>query len=364
MQIDFHHGATYVIARFAGFGHREAETIAYASQYVDDATNSGTIRFSNGAMYSRISSAHKTLDYRNFEKLANHFVWIPFHFLPANGTRKAGEDPEGSFIEKIVCRPDSHVAQEMVRRCIEHKDNLYGLHRLGITMHVYADSWAHQGFAGVNHEINNVLALDDRGQPDPGIANRLRDFFGDAFDEATSRFVGSALPLGHGPALSCPDRPYLSWGYRDSRGNIVERDNAAIFLEAADAMGRALQQYRAGNPDVESPGLPDFALEKMGYMLRTTSDENYDERHKNWLQAINNGYFEFPSVKLNYRAKGLNSWKYQALGTLKSKDKKSDVFTYDPSFLNSDWKLFHDALMVHRFTVIRDILPRYGICAA
>ena len=25
MQIDFHHGAAYMITRFAGFGHREAE---------------------------------------------------------------------------------------------------------------------------------------------------------------------------------------------------------------------------------------------------------------------------------------------------------------------------------------------------
>ena len=80
MQIDFHHGVTYVVARSAGLGHREAETVAYCSQYVDDATNSGVVHFDNGAMYSRISSAHKALDYRNFDKLANHHVWIPFHF--------------------------------------------------------------------------------------------------------------------------------------------------------------------------------------------------------------------------------------------------------------------------------------------
>ena len=93
MQIDFHHTATYVTARSAGFGHRKADTVAYAAQYVDDAINSGTLRFHNGAMYTRISSAHKMLDYRNFEKLANHHVWIPFHFLPGNGGKKAGENP-------------------------------------------------------------------------------------------------------------------------------------------------------------------------------------------------------------------------------------------------------------------------------
>ena len=49
MQIDFHHGVTYTVARLAGFAHRDAETIAYCSQYVDDATNSGATRFDNGA---------------------------------------------------------------------------------------------------------------------------------------------------------------------------------------------------------------------------------------------------------------------------------------------------------------------------
>ena len=34
------------------------------------------------------------------------------------------------------------------------------------------------------------------------------------------------------------------------------------------------------------------------------------------------------------------------------------------SFLISDWKMFHDALQAHRFEVIHEILPKYGISAA
>ena len=145
MQIDFHHTATYVIARYAGFAHRDAEIIAYCAQYVDDATNEGTTHFDNGAMYHRVASAHKMLDYSNFKKLANHQVWIPFHFLPGNGGLRAGENPRGTFIDKIACKPNSCVALDMVVSCIREQDTPYGLHRLGITMHVYADTWAHQG---------------------------------------------------------------------------------------------------------------------------------------------------------------------------------------------------------------------------
>ena len=34
---------TYVLARMVGFKHEEANIIAYSAQYVDDATNAGTI---------------------------------------------------------------------------------------------------------------------------------------------------------------------------------------------------------------------------------------------------------------------------------------------------------------------------------
>jgi hypothetical protein len=122
MQIDFHHGVTYVVARLAGFGHRDAEIVAYCSRYVDDATNDGVVRFENGAMYRRTASAHKSLDYKHFDELGNPHVWLPFHFLPGNGGKRAGENPAGSFIEKIICTPDSPVARDMVRARICDRD--------------------------------------------------------------------------------------------------------------------------------------------------------------------------------------------------------------------------------------------------
>ncbi len=364
MQIDFHHAVTYTVARLAAFGHQEAETIAYCAQYVDDATNNYTINFENNAMYSRISSAHKTLDYRNFVELANHFVWIPFHFLPGNGGKKAGENPGGTFVEKIICKPNSYVAKDMIRACIAERNALYGLHRLGITMHVYADTWAHQGFAGIINQVNNISALDEDNQPDTSLWSKLKNFFGDLFDDKAGKFVGDVLPLGHGAALSYPDRPYLKWKYKDTNGNPVERDNPTAFSEAVNEMCKAMQRFRVGDPEASVPGLPSEDHEKISSLLRSITDEDGDTRHEKWLKKIGEGYFSFPPVKLEYRAKGMGSWKHQALGTRKQKDKKSEVFPYDPSFLGSDWKLFHDALQTHRLTVIRDILPLYGICAA
>ncbi len=370
MQIDFHHAVTYVVARLAGFDQAKADTIAYCAQYVDDATNSGLIRFDNNAMYSRISSAHRMLDYRNFDALANHHVWLPFHFLPGNGGLEAGRNPDGSFIEKIICRPNSPVAQDMVRACIEDADAAYGLHRLGVTMHVYADTWAHQGFAGVNHKVNDIRTLDDADEPDAGLFARLRDYFGDKFDQAAGKFVGDAMPLGHGAVLSYPDRPWLKWRYRNHNGRVTERNNTQDFIEAADAMCKAMRRFRLGDAEAAVDGLPAGDKEKIEGLLRDIRDNSGDDRHGAWMQRIADGHFSFGAETITYpgrgttRGKGQGSWKEKALGTRRASDTGDEVFPYRPEFLTSDWKLFHDAIQAHRFAIIHDILPRYGICAA
>jgi|CXWL01.1.fsa_nt_gi hypothetical protein len=364
MQIDFHHATTYVIARYAGFDHPEAEIIAYCSEYVDDATNSGAITFDNGAMYNHVSSAHKTLDYKNFDELSNHMVWIPFHFLPGNDQMPAGESPDGGFIEKLICRPDSPVAKDMVRECIINRNKPYGLHRLGITLHVYADTWAHQGFAGVIHKVNDVHSLDEQGKKDKNFLAKKINFFKGLIDQVTGKFIGNTVPLGHGAALSQPDKPYLKWSYHNHNGQLIKRDNTQLFLEAADRMCQAMQRYRLGNPDATVTGLPQNYRDKIEELFLSITDEDYDVRHQQWLEKIGNGFFGFTAVKLDYQAKGYNSWKYKALGTTKLVDDKNEKFPYSDSFLKSDWKMFHDALLAHRFFVIHDLLPNYGICVA
>ncbi|MBE9138883.1 hypothetical protein IQ254_17065 [Nodosilinea sp. LEGE 07088] len=353
MQLDFHHGVTYVCSRLAGFDHPEASIIAHSAQYVDDSTQSGLIRFDNGAMFDRISSAHKMLDYRNFKELANYKVWIPFHFLPGNGGLPVGQDPPGSFIEKLICRPNSPVAQGMVRECIEQRYRSYGLHRLGITMHVFADTWAHQGFAGVSHEVNSARDLvDGDNNPDQSLMNRLKGFF-----------IGGALPLGHGTVLSNPDRPYLRWGYTNGRGEKITRDNPQDFLTAANEMCKAMQRYRLGNPAADVTGLPAADRAKIAALLATTLGEA-PSRHRQWLAHIAKGHFSFGPAKVSYAARGPQSWKHKALGLMNGGDRKDVRPSYSPDFLTSNWKLFHDGLQAHHFYIVHDLLPQYGICVA
>jgi hypothetical protein len=352
MQIDFHHAVTYVAARIAGFKPGEAEIIAYAAQYVDDATSSGAVFFDNKALYSRISSAHKSVDLDNMNDLENQMVWLPFHFLPGNGGLGVGQNPTGSFINKIVCRSDSPIAQEMVAAAIRDQDKPYSLHRLGITMHVYADTWAHQGFAGVLNEINEVENAEETSNTGE-FSGGLPEFLNGILEDAVP-------PLGHGRANILPDMPFLSWRYLNGKNQTIDHNNTVNFCDAANALCVAMQRYLQKDPEAAVSGIDSTEMQKIRNLFSNQPTKDGKKRHQAWLAAIKAGKFSFGSETISYAEDGKQSWKAQALGT--SID--IPVHTYQSTFLTSNWKLFHDALQLHRLTVLHDILPRYGICGA
>lgn len=124
MNIDFHYGAVYVMARLGGLLSADILTVAHACQSVDDSTTPGLLDFSDGEMFERFPTAHSMFDYHNAFNQGNRLTWVPFHFLPAG----IGESPE----EGATCRPNSEVAKTVVRRAIEHRTAGNGLHRLTV----------------------------------------------------------------------------------------------------------------------------------------------------------------------------------------------------------------------------------------
>lgn len=360
MQIDFHHTTTYVAARLAGFDARRAEIIAYAAQYVDDATSDGTVRFTNKFMYQRISPAHKMIDTRNTRDISNHQVWIPFHFLPGNADLPAGRNPSGKVVNRMICTADSPIARDMVKQAIIERDKPYGLHRLGVTMHVYADTWAHKGFAGLLdsvNEVENVKEIGSSGVFKAGLGEFLRDFLDDAIP-----------PLGHGRATIFPDMPFLQWQYENKNKKIVKLDNTESFCTAANEMCKAMQRFLLGDPFAQVDGIGKKDMAKIREMFAGLREKEGKTRHQQWLETIAEGAFSFGPEEVCYMGKMRKScgdekeksWKEQALGT----NADLYIYQYKASFLNSNWKQFHDAAIAHRVYVVNELLPAYGICAA
>src|ERR1017187_6906912 len=128
MNIDFHYGVISVTSRLAGLNPSDAQVVAHACQYVDDATTDGLLTFSGGESFERCASAHEMCDYQNAIDAQNRMIWVPFHFLPA----AIGQ----TLDEKAVCRPDSEIAVAMVKKALARHDADNALHRLGVSLHV------------------------------------------------------------------------------------------------------------------------------------------------------------------------------------------------------------------------------------
>lgn len=352
MQTDFHYGVCYVLARLAGFSSEHAYKIAYSSQYVDDANNSGEIHFSNNKYlrYYRVSSAHKYSGLgANLQMLTtdtyNQNIWIPFHFLPGNNGMEAGEiNYNSDFLSRLICRPNSPPARDMVKECLRHSNAASGLHRLGVTMHVYADTWSHQGFVGLLDDYNEVEDLE----------SELNDAYRNAFDNTLPK-------IGHARAWEYPDFPFLDrWQYTNGRNETVIRQNTNEFMDAAIHMFRVMKQFI--DPHQAPTEMLPADVAQLEILISGTTSTNANDRLNIWLGNIRSGAFSFGADQIpNYVPKEAGSWKYAALGHAPLYEGDDAEFTFSSSFMNSDWKKFHDALQAHRFFILHELLPSYGI---
>jgi len=154
--------------------------------------------------------------------------------------------------------------------------------------------------------------------------------------------------------------PFLSWKYKNGHGIEVLRNNTDIFCEAADALCKAMKRYRLKDPDAAVTGIEDGDMKQIRKLFTDNKSKEGEDRHREWLKALEQGLFSFGPATISYAEDGKGSWKADALKSSKDMPK----YPYNNSFLASNWKRFHDALQLYRITVSHDILPKYGICAA
>lgn len=232
MQTDFHYYMLRVLAEKAGLNADEAQIVAYASQYVDDAVEHKPMkisdfhadahaRFSNG-WFDPVCTAHQGIQFfSGFKPEAQHKVYIAFHFIPAVFPTESVD---------YVTRPDSAVIRAYLDDLIlnlsaaNESSRLKWLAGLGIALHSFADTWAHAGFSG-RHEpcengIGHIACVENASWNALGF-----------FRQVAHKMLPS---IGHAEAGELPDLPFLTWKYvqTDSKIEIV-RNNTTIFADAA-----------------------------------------------------------------------------------------------------------------------------------
>ena len=198
MNSEFHYYTVAFLAVKAGLNSLTAEEIAYASQYVDHNVSAWKITGRGQHLVTQ-----PTQNYNVIDRSVLNEILIPFHFLPVGPGPQISVRRDGKTNPWDV-RPNSPLAKALLIDAFHEDDPL----QIGIALHAYADTWAHQNF---------IAPLDDW--------NRLSDQI-------------LIPPGGHAQALKKPDEWMSVWeDARLVKPTIVNFDR---FHEAARKVFRYL----------------------------------------------------------------------------------------------------------------------------
>jgi hypothetical protein len=254
MNIEFHYYIIHYLALKAGLPEKEAWTIAYSSQFVDNNLLSYTIDTGREHYRGMISQNYGWWDTRFPEE-----IYLPFHFFPSfdvsGGRRRrdGGKNP-------LSVRPNSQPVKELLIHALKTRNP----YRIGIALHTFADSWSHQNFSGLREEWNRT---------------------------SDSKIIP---PIGHAQVLTQPDLLEKTWTDSRLSGPEASVHNRERFCEAAEKIYKYLCTYNR-RPFTDSTLIIDFLTGLWGppgnekpmkeRIYDIIIDENIEEYNRNtWKQ--------------------------------------------------------------------------------
>lgn len=202
MDVEFHYHLILFLALKAGIDKEDAHTIAYSSQYVDDNSIIYRVITEDGIYRNYIS---QTLNItRPQRKLLR--IYPVFHFMPGIKEEifKGPPRRRDAKIHLFETHAGNSNSERLVRAAIQSGN----LHRIGISLHTYADTFSHQNFVGLLDEFNSRKGIFGRVIPNIGHADfgfspdrigllwrdeRLREEFRDV--DNRERFTCAALKI-------------------------------------------------------------------------------------------------------------------------------------------------------------------------
>lgn len=361
MQVDMHYYGTYAMARAAGLRPDICKIIATAAQFVDDNGNNQTEVMRDGARVDIYATAHHATNVKNLNEQDQRHVWVPFHFLPGN----IGD----SYTERMICRMDGPVARQMVDHHLDLADMPFAVELLGITAHVYADTFSHYGFSGISSRWNRVeqstIQLFGLGEEiEKYVRDKEKQFFrehgesGGIFRNIRSFILDSAEKLsgalGHGGVATYPDRPYLNGQFiyeYDKSQTPVRRDNHETFLKGCEALHRMFRQFTYERPDLTADSGRDFIAirDRVSDILAVQASCN--NRIKAWQDAVTAGdiYAGTDAIPIYDE----NEWHLQR-GSFSTLNDSKEALKL-PVFR------FYQAAALHRTYILRDLLPKHDL---
>ncbi|MGC9361979.1 MAG: DUF6765 family protein [Candidatus Syntrophosphaera sp.] len=316
MRMSFHYFTTKALCVRAGFSTAEAQVIAYACQYVDDAQEHEEIRILGlpEPFYERMGrdsldptcTAHKGIEniLYNFDGVRRK-VLLPFHFMPTGWN---AAHTKFNYLAKAESPP----ARDLVRLALqklrstppESEFRELELIRLGIALHTYEDTFAHQNFSARNNRMENgaseiLIRVNKR-------VRHLQAIF------YLTGFLGYSI--GHGLLGTFPDRFNTRISYLNGRNKEVSINTTPRFRVACKRVYYLLREYTLA---------PDNWKEEW---KRLRNCLKWDQSRKTDIKKTFSAHY--PEIDFSYTA---SAWKRQAL---KLYVPGSYVFKGDMKWLN------------------------------
>ncbi|HBW33898.1 DUF6765 family protein [Desulfosporosinus sp. BICA1-9] len=351
MNRDAHFYAVLAFCRACGFKKESAHIIAYASQLVDDAKinliyfkksghNVEHELVDNRLAFFNMATCHSYFRIKtfNYEALINNTC--AFHFVP--GCK--GEN----FTQKLRCGEESPVILDILSDAFHERD----LIKLGIVLHAYADTFAHQGFSGLVSKVNDIKSCEAQSKVSWGLIDRSINFVKQLNQDRFETYFDHFRPAyGHCQAMDYPDLPYLKWSYDydysdEFNGSYenVEIDNKERYQRAFRSIKRHVEQYLTQHPQFLDQNLKFKNFELL--MNALTLEGTDQQRESNWQRLmIEQGLFtKTDSCLFSYEE---DQWLKEAFSNYDRKrfdNRTVEGVQLASDFRNSNWYGFYRAV--------------------
>lgn len=377
MNINFHYFAIKTLAIAAGFDDFQAQQIAQYSQFVDDYSPQSLMTCSN--IPKEITFSSKLDLYApslrgNFRPVSTGFsnafeyaaliikreqrlILSPFHFFAFDEALDDLEDKTQGSVEDMRVMPliygDNSLIDRMLHMEISNyqngKNKNIALIRLGLLLHVFADTYAHQMFTGFVSWANRVNIIEVKNNiTNEDITAPARAGIRGLFNTA----LASAPAIGHVQAGHNPDLSHISFAFsyekRDSIGatplqenteTVHSRDNSEAFLEAGRNIFCYLQKCRKDSHNVNDNHNISVAMDDLchaelplelknkllqGFMIEMPRRNTVSSLAEHWNQF-------FPEINYHYDSNEINRG-FRLLPTSISQMAKNAFTAYSEEF--------------------------------
>lgn len=308
MELSSHYYALLALCRTQGISKDISQKIAHASQFVDDAKinylfvdedksdDELFVKNTDGSVcLKHIATCHSYFRVKTYNITSMIYNTCAFHFIPGC---------EGEyFTQKLICRENSDTVNEIMQNNLNASAEKFGM-----LLHIYADTFAHQGFSGLLSKKNVIENLDHENgtffiKLDKLKTKVVNIFVNLVSSEKDLKFKNIIPAYGHGQAYHYPDLPYLKWSYNynnESHENAIketiEVDNIQRYKRAFQSITNYLEQYtQANNMNKETQS--DFTE----FYTILAQKESNDKKIKLWKKyLVDKHYFLKTDLAVNY----------------------------------------------------------------